>query len=127
MDLQITRNIEQLIALLRLPAIRVSDIIEIHQQPFGLRLEVQGNRLMLTSWLLACSSHNLDNALKRNQPERFSGLPQRIFPIGQQLFISALCPKQFDAHQWFRLCQKQRQFLTQLGGGESLCQSQHVG
>ena len=42
MDLQITRNIEQLIALLRLPVVQVSDIIEIHQKPFGLRLEVQG-------------------------------------------------------------------------------------
>ncbi|NRF31602.1 hypothetical protein [Vibrio coralliilyticus] len=118
MDLQITRNIEQLIALLRLPEVQVSDIIEIHQKPFGLRLEVQGARLMLTSWLLERKGHDLDNALKRNQPERFNGLPQRIFPIKSQLFISALCPEQFDAHQWFRLCQKQRQFLSQLGGGE---------
>ncbi|MCF4176135.1 hypothetical protein [Vibrio sp. McD22-P3] len=118
MDLQITTKIEQLIVLLRLPKVQVSDIIEIHQKPFGLRLEVQGPRLMLTSWLLESNGHDLDNALKRNQPERFNGLPQRIFPIKSQLFISVLCPEQLDAHQWFRMCQKQRQFLSQLGRGE---------
>lgn len=118
MNLQITRNIEQLIALLRLPACQVLDVIEIHQKPFGLRLEVHGERLMLTSWLLDYRGQDLDSALKLNLPQRFNGVPQRIFPIKHQLFISGLCPQQFDAHQWFRLCQKQRQFLTQLGGGE---------
>ncbi|MDN3610026.1 hypothetical protein ACODM8_01900 [Vibrio ostreicida] len=118
MDLQLKRNIEQLISLLRLPACQVDDVIEIHQNTFGLRLEVCDRRLMMSSWLIGRQGHHLEKALKRNQPERFGGLPQRLFPIREHLFISALCPPEYDAHQWFHLCQKQRQFLAQINEGE---------
>jgi len=122
MDLQVLRNVEQLVSLLRLPQTEVAEILEIHQSPYGLRLEVIGERLMLTSWLLEIDGLELDYALKQNQPERFKGLPQRLFIIKNKLFISALCPSQFDARQWFWVCKKQREFLIQLVGGKNVCQ-----
>ncbi|MBU2898906.1 hypothetical protein [Vibrio hepatarius] len=122
MDLQMLRNIEQLVSLFRLPQSEVADILEIHQSPYGLKLEVIGERLMLTSWLLEIDDLQLDYALKRNQPERFKGLPQRLFMIKNKLFISTLCPSQFDARQWFWVCKKQREFLIQLVGGNNVCQ-----
>lgn len=122
MDLQVLRNIEQLNSLLRLPRIEPKDILEIHQSPYGLRLEVMDDRLMLTSWLIDIRDLDLESALKTNQPERFRGLPQRLFTIKDQLFISTFCPPKFDARQWFEVCKKQREFLMQLAGGKRLCQ-----
>ncbi|CAM3676706.1 MULTISPECIES: hypothetical protein [Vibrio] len=120
MDLQVLRNVEQLVSLLRLPQTGVADILEIHQSPYGLRLEVIDDRLMLTSWLIDIDNLDLERALKRNQPERFKGLPQRLFTIKRQLYISTFCPHQFDARQWFEVCKKQREFLMQLVGENKL-------
>lgn len=122
MDLQVLRNIEQFGSLLRLPRIKVEDVLEIHKFPYGLRLEVIDNRLMLTSWLIDIRDLDLKSALKLNQPERFRGLPHRIFTIKDQLFISTYCPPKFDAYQWFEVCKKQREFLMQLAGEKNLCQ-----
>ena len=120
MDLQVLRNVEQLVSLLRLPHTEVAEILEIHQSPYGLRLEVIDDRLVLTSWLIDINNLDLGKALKRNQPERFKGLPQRLFTIKNQLFISTLCPPKFDARLWFEVCKKQREFLMQLAGENKL-------
>jgi len=118
MDLQTARNIERLIDLLKLPECQADEVVEFTDKPpFGLRLEVYEKRLLITSWALDQHEFDLKEVLKVNFPGRFSGLPQRVFIIQQLLYISALCPPNYDAHQWFNLCQKQRQFLTQFDGG----------
>ena len=117
MDLQLSRNIEQFIELLSLPPCRVEEVLVFEHPPFGLRIEAHGERLMLTSWSLTDKGQRTSDAIQLNSPERFFGIPQRVFTISDQLMISALCPRDYDAHQWLRLCQRQRQFLTNLNGG----------
>ena len=118
MELQISRNIERFIDLLKLPQCQIDEVVEFNDKPpFGLRLEIHNERLMLTSWALDEHDVDLKQALKMNFPGRFGGLPQRIFIIKNLMYISTLCPPNYDAHQWFSVCQKQRQFLVQFDGG----------
>ncbi|MDR5611556.1 MAG: hypothetical protein RAM36_00480 [Arsenophonus sp.] len=117
MKLQLARNLEHFFSLFNHRIVEISTAIECHWPPFGLRIEIIEERFLITSWLLKEGDFDLLSALKLNQPERFLGIPQRVFIIRHRPYVSTWCPKESDGLFLFRLCQRQRQFLSQLPKG----------
>lgn len=117
MKLQLARNLEHFFSLFNHSIVQISTAIECHWPPFGLRIEIIEERFLITSWLLKEGDFDLLSALKLNQPERFWGIPQRVFIIRHRPYVSAWCPRESDGLFLFRLCQRQRQFLSQLPKG----------
>lgn len=118
MKLQIARNLEYFFSLFHLNDIQITELINITTNPpCGLRIEVVDDRVILTSWLLEEPDRDLMVALSQNQPEKFYGIPQRIFTMKNTLYISGWCPENFDAYQWFKMQQRQKKFLLQLPRG----------
>ncbi|CAA2929559.1 hypothetical protein [Arsenophonus endosymbiont of Bemisia tabaci] len=117
MKLQLAHNLEHFFSLFNHRIVEISTAIECHWLPFGLRIKIIEERFLITSWLLKEGDFDLLSALKLNQPERFWGIPHRVFIIRHRPYVSAWCPKESDGLFLFRLCQRQRQFLSQLPKG----------
>lgn len=118
MDLKIKRNLEQFFQLMGEKPAELDEKIECHFPPFGILLELEQGRLLMTSWLLEHKTTDVLPLLSRCHPEVFIGLPQRLYIVKNSLMISCLLPSDSEGMNWYRICKAQRKFLSNvLKGG----------
>ncbi|MBE8167440.1 MAG: type III secretion apparatus [Shewanella sp.] len=117
MDLQSSRNLQELFQLLNRWPVSLEEQMEYHWAPYGLMLEIKNQRLLMTSWLLETQVQDLNLWLTRWHPQAFLGVPQRLFLIKQKMMISCLCPSNSEGRNWYQMVLLQQQFLNKVDHG----------
>lgn len=116
LNLQLSRNLEQFLELLNLSVKPLEFPLEFREGPFGLFLEIQQERLLLTSSYEAAggrAARLLPRLLQYWMPERCQGVVQRVFMLHESVVISCAPPEASQAALWYQLYRLQRQLLEQ--------------
>jgi hypothetical protein len=116
LNLQLSRNLEQFLDLLNLSVKPLELPLEFQEGSFRLYLEIQQERLLLTSSYEAGEGRALRLLFRLLQywmPEHCQGVVQRTFILDESVLISCAPPEASQAALWYQLYCLQRQLLEQ--------------
>lgn len=114
MDIGTLRNLEKLFRLLEVKPITIEPRVEIHDGPFQMFIEVQEQRVLLstTREVPACVADDaLRMLLSRWSPACMAGVPLRVFRVDDFLFVSGAMPAGTGAELWYRTMRAQKRLL----------------
>lgn len=114
MDLQIERNIEELMRLVGGTSFKQSQEITFHIAPNQFHLNVLTERLVLSSVAGIHNSVTLPLILKQCHPQSSYGVVQRIFITNNQLYVNCELPIEEGAYFWWDIVQWQQKLLINL-------------
>ena len=116
MDLQLERNLEAFLRLIRRPPSEVGENMSFTLGQCRFVLEALPDRLLLTGMVTAVRPNILLRVLQHCIPQNTQGIVQRAFILEGELMINCELPPEEDPLFWYQIVCWQQRILTTYAG-----------